>query len=109
MDETLSSWKEIARYIGKSVRTVQRWEADLALPVRRPNPKAHNKVIALKAELDSWLLKRMSPRVAILTPRYGDQVLKTQELIAITLRETERASQCTAKLIEKLSQRKIQR
>ena len=33
----LSSWKDIARYMGKGVRTVQRWERHLGLPVRRPN------------------------------------------------------------------------
>ena len=33
----LSSWKDIAKYMGKGVRTVQRWERHLGLPVRRPN------------------------------------------------------------------------
>jgi hypothetical protein len=31
----LSSWKDIAKYTGKGVRTVQRWERE-GLPVRRP-------------------------------------------------------------------------
>lgn len=26
--EVLNSWKEIARYLGRGVRTVQRWDAD---------------------------------------------------------------------------------
>ncbi len=33
--DLLNSWKEIAAYMGRGVRTVQRWERDLALPVRR--------------------------------------------------------------------------
>jgi hypothetical protein len=31
----LNGWKEIAAYLGRSVRTVQRWEKDFGLPVRR--------------------------------------------------------------------------
>lgn len=54
-DEVLNSWKEIAVYLGRGVRTVQRWEIDLGLPVRRPRGKPRSAVIALKAELDSWL------------------------------------------------------
>ena len=51
----LNSWKEIAIYLSRGVRTVQRWEADLGLPVRRPKGKAHSSVIALPSEIDLWL------------------------------------------------------
>lgn len=54
-DEMLNSWKEIAVYLGRGVRTVQRWELELGLPVRRPRGKPRSAVIALKSELDSWL------------------------------------------------------
>jgi hypothetical protein len=37
------------------VRTVQRWEQELGLPVRRPRGKSRSAVIALKNELDAWL------------------------------------------------------
>lgn len=53
----LNNWKEIALYLGRGVRTVQRWEADLQLPVRRPRGKGRSAVIALKTELDEWLAK----------------------------------------------------
>lgn len=53
--EVLNSWKEIAAYLGRGVRTVQRWEQELALPVRRPRGKDRSAVIALKADLDRWL------------------------------------------------------
>lgn len=33
--QVFTSWKEIARYMGKGVRTVQRWEQDFGLPVRK--------------------------------------------------------------------------
>jgi hypothetical protein len=53
--EVLNSWKEVAAYLGRGVRTVQRWEHDLALPVRRPRGKERSAVIALKPVLDRWL------------------------------------------------------
>ncbi len=52
----LTSWKEIAAYFGKGVRTVQRWEVTLGLPVRRPQGSAsRNIVMATRSELDTWL------------------------------------------------------
>jgi hypothetical protein len=51
----LSGWKEIAGYLGKGVRTAQRYERLLALPVRRPAGKPSGSVIATKAELDGWV------------------------------------------------------
>jgi phage terminase Nu1 subunit (DNA packaging protein) len=50
----LNSWKEIARYLDRGVRTVQRWE-DLGLPVRRLNQRGRGAVFAFRSELDSWL------------------------------------------------------
>ena len=57
----LNSWKEISSYLGRSVRTVQRWEADLGLPVRRPRAHSRSAVIAMSDELDVWL--RSAPAV----------------------------------------------
>ena len=51
----LSGWKEIANYLGKGVRTVQRYERLLGLPVRRPAGKPWGSVLATKAELDAWV------------------------------------------------------
>ena len=54
-EQCFTCWKEIATYLGKGVRTVQRWEQDLGLPIRRPNGQEHpNKIIALRSELDAW-------------------------------------------------------
>ena len=53
--QVLNSWKEIAQYLGRAVRTVQRWEQELGLPVRRPRRKKRSAVIAVPAELDAWL------------------------------------------------------
>ncbi|HKS75677.1 MAG TPA: hypothetical protein VJQ82_20870 [Terriglobales bacterium] len=51
----LNGWKEIATYMGKGVRTVQRYEHQLALPVRRPAGKLGGSVVATKAEIDAWV------------------------------------------------------
>jgi len=53
--EILSGWKEIANYLRKGVRTVQRYEREQGLPIHRPNGKSTGSVIATKAELDGWV------------------------------------------------------
>ena len=54
----LSGWKEVANYLGRGVRTVQRYERELGLPVRRPAGKLRASVVATKAELDAWISAR---------------------------------------------------
>jgi hypothetical protein len=49
-----TSWKEIAAFLGKGVRTVQRWERDYNLPVLRPNGKPLGVVSASRIELEAW-------------------------------------------------------
>jgi hypothetical protein len=56
MDKVFSSWKEIAAYLGKGVRTVQRWEAELELPVHRPSEQGI--VLAYESELQQWARQR---------------------------------------------------
>jgi hypothetical protein len=51
----LQSWKEIASELNRGVRTVQRWERDLGLPVRRIGRSRRAPVFAFKNELHSWL------------------------------------------------------
>ena len=51
----LSGWKEIANYLGKGVRTVQRYEGGLGLPVRRPAGKPRGSVLATRTEIDAWV------------------------------------------------------
>src|SRR5215831_20671037 len=57
--EKLDSWKEIATYLDRDVRTVIRWETRRGLPVRRlPGGQA---VFAYKHELDAWLKQGQKP------------------------------------------------
>src|SRR5690349_11256583 len=51
----LQTWKEIASELNCGIRTAQRWERTLGLPVRRlgSGPRAH--VVAFKDDLQRWL------------------------------------------------------
>jgi hypothetical protein len=51
----LSSWKEVANYVGKGVRTVQRWEKDRGLPVRRRADNAAGTILVIPQEIDTWM------------------------------------------------------
>jgi len=55
--ERLDSWKEIARYLNRYIRTVQRWEETAGLPVyRRSEGRLKGSpVYAFKGELDAWM------------------------------------------------------
>jgi hypothetical protein len=54
----LDSWKEIALYLGRQVRTVQRWEIREGLPVHRQFHVKAGTVCAFKHEVDTWLSNR---------------------------------------------------
>jgi hypothetical protein len=54
MVRVLSGWKEIAHYLNRGVRTVQRWE-QFGLPVHRPHGEPRSAVTALPEELDAWV------------------------------------------------------
>lgn len=51
----LNSWKEIASYLGRGVRTIQRYEAQFGLPIHRPAAKERSAVLAFADELEHWL------------------------------------------------------
>jgi TolB-like protein/Tfp pilus assembly protein PilF len=67
----LDSWKEIADYLGRDVRTAIRWEKERGMPVRRiPGQKGHG-VFALREEIEGWLRSGQSqaaeaPCIAVL-------------------------------------------
>jgi hypothetical protein len=54
----LDTWKEIAVYLRREVRTVQRWKRFEGLPVRHLFHKRASSVYAFADELDSWLETR---------------------------------------------------
>jgi Tol biopolymer transport system component len=52
--DRFDSWKEIAAYLGRSVRTLHRWEKEEGLPVHRHRHRDLGSVFAYKSELDAW-------------------------------------------------------
>ncbi|MBI4902568.1 MAG: PD40 domain-containing protein [Acidobacteria bacterium] len=61
----LDSWKEVAAYLNRDVRTVQRWEKMADLPVRRLQKSGLRAVFAYTKELDDWLQRQAgSPEIA---------------------------------------------
>jgi len=56
--ELLDSWKEIAVFLQRGVRTVQRWEREEGLPVHRHRHSRGGTVFALAPEIQKWLMTR---------------------------------------------------
>jgi tetratricopeptide (TPR) repeat protein len=63
----LESWKEVAAYLGRDVRTVQRWERREQLPVHRLQHTKRGSVFAYPSELDAWRESR-DPAIRIIDP-----------------------------------------
>jgi hypothetical protein len=53
----LNSWKEIAAYLGRNLRTVRRWEENRSLPVHRVPGDGRRSVYAFSKEIEAWLLE----------------------------------------------------
>ena len=58
--DRLESWKEIAAYFGREVRTVQGWEKTEGLPIHRHQHARAGTIFAFKSELDAWRAARKS-------------------------------------------------
>ena len=52
--ERLDSWKAIASYLRRDIRTVQRWETQEGLPVHRKPHDKLSSVYGYRAEIDQW-------------------------------------------------------
>src|SRR5579863_4729913 len=50
----LESWKEIAAYLKRDLRTVQRWERRESLPIHRHLHDKRSSVYVYTSELDAW-------------------------------------------------------
>ncbi len=53
----LHSSKEISSYVGRGVRTVQRYEVELGFPIHRLTGSQRSAVLGFSDEIDQWLAK----------------------------------------------------
>lgn len=101
--ERLESWKEIAAYLKRDVRTARRWEKLEGLPVHRHVHHKLASVYAYKPELDGWRANRDAAEVRTKAPdawrwswRSGGMSLAAVLAIAIALVTFRAARQRTA-------------
>jgi len=68
--DRLDSWKQIAAYLKRGVRTVRRWEREEGLPVHRQIHRVLGSVYAFRSEIDAWQRRhdeqsRAAPRQSV--------------------------------------------
>jgi len=81
-DDRLDSWKEIAAYLRRGVRTVRRWETEEGLPVHRHLHRALGSVYAFKSEIEAW--RQSEPRrPGALSPAAGEPAGVAEKSIAV--------------------------
>src|SRR5271154_1416870 len=73
----LEGWGEIATYLRREIRTVQRWENTLDLPIHRLQVGKQASVWALRSELDAWYLRR-DPNKELDEPAVDDPSTRTR-------------------------------
>jgi Tol biopolymer transport system component len=71
LEGRLDSWKEIASYLGRGIRTVQRWEREEGLPVHRLAHEKRGSIYARREELAAWWESR---RRTLAAPSTSDAV-----------------------------------
>jgi len=95
--QELTSWKEIADYLGITVRTAQKWEKTRGLPVNR-TAGTRGRISALTGELDAWKLvaTRQPPLWARVRPLQWYALIATLLLLATGADELRRLRQWKA-------------
>jgi hypothetical protein len=90
--QILNGWKEISSHIERGVRTAQRWEVRLGMPVHRPALKDRSAVVAFTDELDRWL-SRTAPDTLNANGEGSDETLLRvhQNLSTLALHTSELA------------------
>jgi len=102
--DRLDSSKEIAAYLNRGIRTVQRWEQEEGLPVHRLAHEKRGTVHAYKQEVDDWLQSRVAQlgdgvpeasETGAAKPRYWKSLLehRATRVASISLSLTRRHNQ----------------
>jgi tetratricopeptide (TPR) repeat protein len=95
----LDSWKAIAAFLGRSLRTVQRWHACNGLPVHHFGGDKGS-VFAYEEEIDQWL--------ASLSGNTGNVQARADEMLALGKRSSNELTMAANSMWETRSERNIQ-
>jgi hypothetical protein len=77
----LDSWKEIATYLQRDERTVQRWHSNSNLPVHHVPGARNSSVFAYRQEIDAWLVSSRGNEVSgSISPKTKSPICEAQDL-----------------------------
>jgi hypothetical protein len=84
----LDSWKQIATYLDRNVRTVQRWEKREGLPVHRQFHEKAGSVHAFRQEIDAWRNSRsyrmqLNGEALHTSPRVANHIFDESEQLVV--------------------------
>ena len=94
----LNSWKEISSYVGRAVRTVQRWEAECSFPVHRPMGRDRTGVVAFPTEINEWM-----QHTPIRDDIWPPQKHTVSSSLAVSAKNTETAPAITKSVLNKVT------
>ncbi|MCX6595073.1 MAG: hypothetical protein NTV70_01745 [Acidobacteria bacterium] len=80
--EKLESWKQIAGYLDRDIKTVQRWEHQEGLPIHRLLHTGHASVFAWRTELDAWMQSRQQGPEPL---RSNSQLFTTDRILFVVV------------------------
>jgi PAS domain-containing protein len=100
MRRLLTSWKDVAAYLGKTTRTAQRWERDLGLPIHRPLNKPTGVILADPDEIDAWVSAHKMHTASRTAPITVSELSNPE-----TFRSTQPIAPAYARVLESIARR----
>ena len=81
--DRLLGWKAIAVYLGRDIRTVQRWETSEQLPIHRLEHQRQGSAYAFKPELDVWQARRSIDPVAVAGAKHEARPVGSKRVVFV--------------------------
>ncbi len=100
--QILNGWKEISKHIERGVRTAQRWEATLGMPVHRPALKDRSAVVAFTDELERWISRTPSSKLDASSEGSKEALVRVHENMSTLAWHTSELASQTIALQEQL-------
>ncbi len=104
MGQMLRSWQEIATYVGKGLRTVQRWEREINFPVHRTGNDKRC-VVGFTDEINEWMCRSQKAGISgTSAPAVHDALAARRTQMAKLREQVERAREQTAIMHARLAE-----